>query len=96
MKSAPAKNIFRILEFYNANRDVIDISDLVASCTTNRSFAISKDFFVKIGTESVPISFVGNKILGHLKGAYTSSDPDGQERIYLNSDWLIKADKEEI
>ncbi|MEB3362004.1 MAG: FG-GAP-like repeat-containing protein, partial [Synechococcaceae cyanobacterium] len=40
---------------------------------------------------AIPLEILDGEVLRGIKGAYTSADPAGAERIYLNADWLQSA-----
>ncbi len=43
-----------------------------------------------------PVELLDGQTMAGLRGAYTASDPNGQERIYLNAAWLQRADPKAI
>ena len=47
--------------------------------------------------DSLPtVELLDGRIMGGLRGAYTHSDPKGNEKIYLNLDWIEVADNDQI
>ena len=47
------------------------------------------------GNLTVAVEMLSSQHLQGIRGAYTSSDPNGEERIYLNAGWLAKASSAE-
>ena len=48
------------------------------------------------GGLNLQVELLDGQVLGAIRGAYTSADPSGEERIYLNADWLRTATPEAI